>query len=68
MIGHLLVSVDVAGADATLFGRRGIRPEGVRQGTLGSCYFHAVAASLAHSNPRLIETMIKTNLDGTFTV
>lgn len=58
----------LVGADTRLFGRGGIRPEGVRQGVLGSCYFHAVVAGLAQSNSRLLENMIRANTDGTYTV
>ena len=51
-----------------LYGPGGIRPEGVRQGGLGSCYFHAVVAALARSKPEIIKKMIQSNPDGTFTV
>ena len=51
-----------------LYGRDGIRPEAVRQGTLGSCYFHSVAAALAASDPDDITKMIHKEKDGTYTV
>lgn len=51
-----------------LYGPGGIRAEGVRQGELGSCYFHAVIAALARSNPEVLKKMIQANPDGTFTV
>jgi hypothetical protein len=51
-----------------LYGPRGIQPEGVRQGRLGSCYFHAVIAALARANPEILKKMIQSNPDGTFTV
>jgi hypothetical protein len=51
-----------------LYEANGIRPEGVRQGRLGSCYFHAVVAALAQSRPQMLEKMIQSNSDGTYTV
>ena len=51
-----------------LYGPGGIRPEGVRQGELGSCYFHAVIAAQARSNPEILKKMIQSNPGGTFTV
>ena len=62
----LLLSRAAFGED--LYGPGGIRPEGVRQGDLGSCYFHAVIAALAGSNPEILKKMIRSNPDGTFTV
>jgi len=40
----------------------------VRQGRLGSCYFHSVVAALARTKPEMIRGMIHENSDGTFTV
>ncbi|MFB3922199.1 MAG: hypothetical protein ACE145_10785 [Terriglobia bacterium] len=51
-----------------LYGPGGIRAEGVNQGGLGSCYFHAVIAALARSKPDVIRKMIQANPDGTFIV
>jgi len=51
-----------------LYEQVGIRPEAVRQGKLGSCYFHAVVAALAQSNPEMIRNMIHENPDGTYFV
>lgn len=51
-----------------LYGKEGISPEAVRQGILGSCYFHSVAAALAQANPESIRKMIQANADGTYTV
>ncbi|CAN5158703.1 C2 family cysteine protease [soil metagenome] len=56
-----------------LFGDSGdpklsIKPDNVRQGTLGDCYFEAALASLAGSNPEAVKNMIKDNNDGTYTV
>jgi hypothetical protein len=51
-----------------LYGHEGVRPQAVRQGALGSCYFHSVVAALAASNPDDISKMITAEKDGTFTV
>ncbi len=55
-------------ADSELYGPKGIAPEIVRQGRLGSCYFHAVVAALAQSMPQLLQQMIKENAEGTYSV
>jgi hypothetical protein len=41
-----------------LYGAKGINPQAVVQGTLGSCYFHAAIAALAHSEPGTLRAMI----------
>ncbi len=51
-----------------LFDPRGVRPQDVRQGTLGSCYIDSVIAALAARDPGLIRSSIQRNSDGTFTV
>jgi hypothetical protein len=53
---------------ADLYGRQGVKPQAVRQGNLGSCYFHAVIAALAESQPEGLQRMIQANSDGTYTV
>ena len=45
-----------------------MEPQAVRQGKLGSCYFHAVIAALAKCQPQRLERMIQVNGDGTYTV
>lgn len=55
-------------APEDLYGPGGIRPEGVRQGKLGSCYFHAVIAALAQSKPQVLKAMIHSGAEGTFAV
>jgi tetratricopeptide (TPR) repeat protein len=54
--------------DPSLFGSRGVSVEAVRQGGLGSCYFHSTVAALALSNPQGLESMVHANGDGTFSV
>jgi len=51
-----------------LYGSKGIVPEAVRQGRLGSCYFHAVIAALAQRREDTIRKMIQSNADGSYTV
>ncbi len=52
-----------------LFGpKNAIRLDDVRQGTLGSCYFHSVIGALAQSDAKLLHDMIATNADGSFAV
>ena len=51
-----------------LYGSKGIVPEAVRQGKLGSCYFHAVIAALAQRREDIIRKMIQSNSDGSYTV
>lgn len=54
--------------DPSLFGSRGVSAEAVRQGGLGSCYFHSTVAALAASHPQALGSMMHSNGDGTFTV
>jgi hypothetical protein len=51
-----------------LYGSQGIKPEAVRQGKLGSCYFHAVIAAIAERRAGTIRKMIQSNSDGSYTV
>lgn len=55
-------------APEDLYGSGGVRPEGVRQGALGSCYFHAVVAAMAQTKPQVLKDMIRSGGGGTFTV
>lgn len=57
-----------APAPTRLYEKIGVKPEAVRQGKLGSCYFHSVIAALAHVDPKKIQEMIQQNPDGTYTV
>jgi hypothetical protein len=43
-----------------LFGPSGVRPQAVRQGSLGSCYFHSAIAAIAASNPDSLHDAIQT--------
>jgi len=54
--------------DAELYGSAGVRPEAVRQGGLGSCYFFATLSALAQAGPEAIQKLIQDNSDGSYTV
>jgi hypothetical protein len=56
------------GSNSTQLYGGGVRAASVRQGKLGSCYFHSVIAALAQSNPEMVRRMIEVNPDKTFTV
>ena len=53
VLGILFLFGTVPGARSAddLYGSKGIVPEAVVQGKLGSCYFHAVIAALASGVP-----------------
>jgi len=51
-----------------LYGAQGITPQAVVQGTLGSCYFHAAIAALAHSEPGTLRGMIGHSFLGAYKV
>jgi len=55
-------------APPKLFGSKGVTAESVRQGGLGSCYFHSTVAAVARWNPQAIQQIITENNDGTYTV
>jgi len=61
-------ALQVGMAADDLYGTKGIVPEAVRQGKLGSCYFHAVIAALAQRREDAIRKMIQSNADGSYTV
>jgi hypothetical protein len=47
--------------EANLYGPKGVTPEAVSQGMLGSCYFHATIAALAHTHPEALRAAISQN-------
>ena len=53
--------------DEPLF-RNGPKPEDVRQGQLGDCYFLSSLAAIASQNPAVIREAMRDNRDGTVTV
>jgi hypothetical protein len=62
------ISLPLNGVATDLYGPQGIKPQAVRQGRLGSCYFHAVIAALAKFHARDLQRMIQANSDGTYAV
>ncbi len=49
-------------------GLNSVRPDAIRQGGIGDCYFESALAAVAVANPKIIKDMIKENKDGSFTV
>jgi hypothetical protein len=54
--------------DTALYGAHGISPQSVRQGQLGSCYFHATIAALAKTAPGTLHNAIRRNPNGGYKV
>jgi len=54
--------------DTALYGAHGISPQSVRQGLLGSCYFHATIAALAKTAPGTLRNAIRQNPNGGYKV
>jgi hypothetical protein len=54
--------------DTALYGAHGISPQSVRQGQLGSCYFHATVAALAKTAPGTLRNAIRRNPNGGYKV
>ena len=63
-----LMALPLQGVAADLYGPQGVKPQAVRQGKLGSCYFHAVIAALAEFQAQGLQRMIQANSDGSYTV
>src|SRR6266545_4363319 len=51
-----------------LYGKIGVAPQAVRQGLLGSCYFHASIASLASVRPELLRDAVRQDAKGNLSV
>jgi hypothetical protein len=62
------MALPLPGVAGDLYGPQGVKPQAVRQGRLGSCYFHAVIAALAQFQPQALQKMIQPQSDGTYTV
>lgn len=45
-----------------------IKPDAIRQGRVGDCFFLAALVSVVASNPQIIQRIIKNNDDGTYSV
>jgi len=54
--------------NTALYGAHGISPQSVRQGQLGSCFFHATIAALAKTAPATLRNAIRRDPDGSYKV
>lgn len=57
-----------AQATGTLYGPEGVSPDTIKQGVLGSCYFHASIAALAKIAPDTLRNAISSNPGGGYRV
>jgi hypothetical protein len=64
----LASTVSRAQETAGLYGKLGVTASAVRQGTLGSCYFHATIAALARANPQALQNAISSVPDASYRV
>jgi len=65
----LLMAASASAAEPKpLYGPKGISEDAVRQGSVGSCYFHAVIGALAAKDPDLLRSSISENGPGDYTV
>ncbi|MGO9318540.1 MAG: hypothetical protein ACLPXT_07710 [Terracidiphilus sp.] len=71
-IAVLLLGSGLAGIgwaqNTALYGARGISPQSVRQGQLGSCFFHATIAALAKTTPNTLRNAISKDPNGGYKV
>lgn len=51
-----------------LYGPAGVSAQAVKQGQLGSCYFHSSIAAIANRNPGILRGALQDGGDGTYTV
>jgi len=54
--------------NTALYGAHGISPQSVRQGQLGSCFFHATIAALAKTAPATLRNAIRKDPNGGYKV
>jgi len=64
----LAVGLATAEEPTPLYGARGVSPLAVRQGVLGTCYFHASIAELAKVSPETLRGAISENPSGGYRV
>lgn len=69
-VAFLLLSIasGLAQANGALYSDKGIIPDAVRQGSIGSCYFYASVAALAATQPEVLRQSIRTGDDGQLSV
>jgi len=68
LLGSALAGAAWAEEPAELYGKQGVSPQAVLQGSLGSCYFHASIAALAKSSPETLRGAISPNIGGGYRV
>jgi hypothetical protein len=69
MLLALILGTPLAAEDAVpLYGAHGVSTQAVRQGLLGSCYFHASIAAVAHASPEALRRAIRENPGGGYRV
>jgi len=69
LVAPVMAQSKVIAQDAgSLFGKDGISPLAVRQGVLGSCYFHASIAALAKAAPQALRDAISQTESGEYLV
>jgi hypothetical protein len=59
IVAVLLYSICYAQTGVALYGPSGVSPMAVRQGILGTCYFHASLAAVAQASPSAIRNAIR---------
>jgi hypothetical protein len=64
----MLSSIAYAQEFEALYGPHGIDPLAVRQGVLGSCYFHSSIAALAKTKPEILRRAVKGNIQNGFQI
>jgi hypothetical protein len=68
LLGSALVGTAWAEGPANLYGKQGVSPQAVMQGSLGSCYFHASIAALAKVSPEILRAAISPDPAGGYQV
>jgi hypothetical protein len=68
LLGSALAGAAWAEESAALYGKQGVSPQAVMQGSLGSCYFHASIAALAKVSPETLRGAISPNPGGGYRV
>jgi hypothetical protein len=68
LLGNALAGAAWAEEPVELYGKQGVSPQAVLQGSLGSCYFHASIAALAKVSPDTLRGAISPNPGGGYQV
>jgi len=68
IVSILTSTISKAQESAALYGKLGLTTPAVRQGALGSCYFHATIAALARTSPEVLRNAISRVSDGSYRV